>query len=238
MEHFLETFFQTTPLLITLLAGILTFLSPCILPLVPAYMSYVCGESLQDLKEKKASLTLLYKALFFTLGFSLIFILFGISSAKIIDVFAPHWLKQIGGIIIVIFGLHFLGILRISLLYKTKTISFDINKNHFLGYFLSPFLLGVSFALGWSPCLGPIFSSIIILSSSNQTFGILLIVTYAVGLAIPFLLVAFFIRKAFNLFKKIKKYFRIIEICSGILLILLGICIVFDLMDKILWLPY
>ncbi|WP_104697030.1 MULTISPECIES: cytochrome c biogenesis protein CcdA [unclassified Helicobacter] len=235
MEQFLEAFFQTAPLFVTLLAGILTFLSPCILPLVPAYMSYICGENLQYLKEQKTSFALFYKALIFTLGFGLIFILFGISSAKIIDVFAPYWIKQLGGVIIIIFGLHFLGILRLSLLYKTKAFNLSVDKKKIFHHILSPFLLGISFALGWTPCLGPIFSSIIILSSSERNFGILLIVVYAIGLAIPFLLVALFIQKAFSLFTKIKKHFRSIEICSGILLIFLGVCILFGWMDKILW---
>lgn len=231
MDQFLENIFQSAPLFVSFLAGFLTFLSPCILPLVPAYISYMCGENLQNIKVKKGGFALLPQALFFTFGFGIIFILFGISSAKIINVFAPYWLKQIAGVIIIIFGLHFLGILRFSFLYKSKHINIE-QKNIFHSFF-TPFLLGISFALGWTPCLGPIFSSIIILSSVEENFGIFLIILYAIGLAIPFLLVALFIQQSFKLFNKIKKYFRIIEIFSGILLITLGIIIAFGMMDKL-----
>lgn len=231
MDQFLENIFQNAPLMVSFLAGILTFLSPCILPLVPAYISYMCGENLQNIKKKKRSFSLLIQALIFSFGFSIIFILFGASSAKIINAFAPHWIKQFAGIIIIIFGLHFIGILRLSFLYKSKHIKIQ-QKNIFHTLF-SPFILGISFALGWTPCLGPIFSSIILFSSTNETFGILLIVMYSIGLSVPFLFVALFIQKSFIFFNGIKKYFKIIEIFSGILLIALGLIVFFGMMDQI-----
>lgn len=229
MEQFLADLFSNAPLLVSFLAGFLTFLSPCILPLIPAYMSYMCGENLHDIKQKKRSFTLLLQAFIFTLGFGLVFVLFGASSARLIDAFAPAWLKQASGAIVILFGLHFLGILRLSFLYKSK--HFSLGEKSRFQRFISPFVLGVSFALGWTPCLGPIFASIILLSSTQEGFGVLLLIVYAIGLGVPFWLVALFIQRAFKLFDKLKKHFRTIEILSGILLLGLGGAILFGFMD-------
>ena len=230
MDQFLANIFSSAPLLVSFLAGFLTFLSPCILPLIPAYMSYMCGENLSDIKQKKRSFTLLLQAFIFTLGFGLVFVLFGASSARLINAFAPAWLKQASGIIVILFGLHFLGVLRIPFLYKSKHFGFK-EKSGFQK-FISPFVLGVSFALGWTPCLGPIFTSIILLSSTQESFGVILLIIYAIGLSVPFWLVALFIQRAFKLFDRLKKHFRAIEIISGLLLLILGGAILFGFMDK------
>ncbi len=231
MEHLLENMFAHTPLFVSFIAGVLTFLSPCVLPLIPAYLSYICGENLQYIKEKKRSFSLFFQALVFVLGFGLVFVIFGASSAKIISVFAPTWLKQLAGIIVILFGLHFLHIFRFSFLYKSKQIQLD-TQSHFKRFF-SPFILGLSFGLGWTPCIGPIFTSIIILSSTQEDLGILLMITYAIGIGVPFLLVALFIQQSFDFFNKIKKHFRIIEIISGTLLIILGVLIASGWIDQI-----
>ncbi|PAF43065.1 cytochrome c biogenesis protein CcdA [Helicobacter sp. 11S03491-1] len=221
-------FFSSAPISASLLAGILTFLSPCILPLIPAYMSYISGISLEDLKSGQANRTSVFiKSILFILGFGIIFILLGASMARLIhNYLIGDWLNYVAGGVIIIFGLHFLGIFRISFLYKSKKSNFElkVSKNKFLS-FLSPFVLGISFALGWTPCVGPIFTSIVMLSGTQEGYGLGLMVVYTLGLGIPFLAVALMLNQALGLLNKMKKYTRIIEIISGLLLIGIGVII-------------
>ncbi|RDU63189.1 cytochrome C biogenesis protein [Helicobacter sp. MIT 14-3879] len=241
MEIALINLYDKLPYITAFLAGILTFLSPCILPLIPPYMSYISGISIEELKENshKKKIYILQKAILFVAGFSLIFIIIGISFNSIIGRFLGNSIvNYIAGGIIIGFGIHFLGIIRFNILYKTKKLSFNYNENKqnrlkALINIFSPFILGVGFALGWSPCVGPILGSIIALSVVNINSGIWLMIVYAVGLGVPFLLTAIAINIFFNLFNKIKKYYRFIEISSGILLILIGIIIIFGGLDKL-----
>lgn len=227
-DNTLMSLFYSAPLSASLLAGILTFLSPCILPLIPAYMSYISGISLQDIKAGQANRFVIFaKSILFILGFGLVFIALGASMASLLhNYFVGNWLNYIAGTIIIVFGLHFLGIFKIGFLYKSKKSDFELtqSKNKFLSFF-SPFILGVSFALGWTPCVGPIFSSIVMLSSTQSGYGLGLMSVYTLGLGIPFLLVALMLNQALGLLNKIKKYMRTIEIISGILLIIIGLVI-------------
>ncbi|SQH72051.1 cytochrome C biogenesis protein [Helicobacter mustelae] len=229
MEHLLGNIFESAPFVAAFLAGILTFISPCILPLIPAYMSYISGQSLQNVKNTHSDFLLFLQACCFVLGFGLVFVLLGASMAKIIHVLAPVWLKQIAGGIVILFGLHFLGVLRFSWLYKSKNYQLGSQKK--FSKFLSPFILGVSFSLGWTPCIGPIFTSIVLLSSTQQNYGLFLMLAYVFGLGVPFLLVALLIQKSFRLLDRMKRYFRAVEICSGLLLIALGVGIIGDWLD-------
>ncbi len=242
MELTLLNLFNDLPYTISFIAGILTFLSPCVLPLIPPYMSYISGISMEELKEHslKARIYIFRRTVLFVAGFSLIFILIGISFNSILGgIFSNPITKYIAGGIIIIFGIHFLGIIKINLLYKTKKL--EINQDSWvkegkLGFALriiSPFILGVGFALGWSPCVGPILSSIMILSSTNLHSGLSLMVVYALGLSVPFLLTALAIERFFSVFNKIKKYTRMIEITSGILLIAIGVIIAFGGLDRL-----
>lgn len=237
MEMALINLYGTLPFMAAFLAGILTFLSPCILPLIPPYMSYISGISIEELKDNniKRKIYILQRALFFIAGFSLIFIIIGISFNSIIGrLLHNNIANYIAGGIIILFGIHFLGIIRFNLLYKTKKLQFSTNNStlRFLK-FLSPFILGISFALGWSPCVGPILSSIIALSSMDINNGIYLMIVYAIGLGVPFLLTALAIQRCFYLFDKIKKYYRAIEILSGILLIAIGVTIALGGLDRL-----
>ena len=230
MELLLFNLFEKLPYSISFLAGILTFLSPCVLPLIPPYMSYISGISIQELQNKslKNKIVIFQKALLFVFGFSIIFILIGISFNTLLGrILGNNIINYIAGGIIVLFGIHFLGIIKFGFLYKTKKLdSSKLENIRFLKY-ISPFILGVVFALGWSPCVGPILSSIMVLSSTNKAGGLIFMIVYASGLAVPFLLTALAIEKFFRLFNKIKKYSRMIEILSGILLIAIGIIIAF-----------
>lgn len=236
MELALLDLFEKLPYSISFLAGILTFLSPCILPLIPPYMSYISGISIEEIQNKsiKNKITIFNKALLFVAGFSLIFILIGISFNTILSrILGNSIFNYIAGGIIVLFGIHFLGIIKFNILYKTKRFdSKKLENNKFLKY-ISPFILGVGFALGWSPCVGPILSSIMVLSSTDRTSGLSFMIVYAAGLAIPFLLTALAVERFFKMFDKIKQYSRTIETISGLLLIAIGIVIAFGGLDKL-----
>ncbi|WP_258443913.1 cytochrome c biogenesis protein CcdA [Helicobacter sp. 16-1353] len=242
MELALINLFKELPYIVSFIAGILTFLSPCILPLIPPYMSYIGGISLEELKTNslKARIYIFQRAALFVSGFSLIFILIGISFNTILSTILSNPITNyIAGGIIIIFGIHFLGIVRFNILYKTKRLELKHNKTRkegkigFLIHTISPFILGIGFALGWSPCVGPILSSIMVLSSTDKASGLSLMIIYAIGLSVPFLLTALAIERFFTLFNKIKKYARIIEIISGILLIIIGITIAFGGLDRL-----
>lgn len=239
MDFFLLRMFDNAPLLISLLAGILTFISPCILPLIPPYMSYISGISIEAIQNKsfKTKIFIFRKALFFVLGFSSIFILFCLSLNNIIGrILANPIINYISAAIIITFGIHFLGLIKINFLYKAKLLNIDnilYNKIIQSTSFLPQFILGIGFALGWSPCVSPILSSIMILSSKDTNNGIYLAIAYAIGLGIPFLITALTIDKLFNILHKIKKYYRIIEIANGLLLIIIGIIIAIGGLDKL-----
>ncbi|MCX5782061.1 MAG: cytochrome c biogenesis protein CcdA [Elusimicrobia bacterium] len=222
------------PLIASFLAGIMTFLSPCILPLIPAYLFYITGISLEELRKEEKSITKVFlNSVFFVFGFSVIFILLGISASFLgnIVVSGKNIIRFVGGGVVIIFGLHITGIFTIPFLYFQKNIKISRVS---VGYFGS-FLIGVAFAMGWTPCIGPILSSILILASTQGTVfkGTLLLIFYSIGIAIPFLLTALFINWSLSVFEKIKKYFRVIEIISGIILIIVGILIITDNFNRL-----
>lgn len=221
------TNFNEFPFIASFLAGIATFVSPCILPLIPAYMSFITGSSLDKLKSDTKSIKhTLLSAVFFVVGFSLVFTLLGASTTYLGSLLSERedLLRWVGGIVIIIFGLHLTGVLRIKFLYKEKR--FHI-KSMRLGY-LGSFLIGLAFAVGWTPCIGPILSSILILASVQETVykGMMLLAVYSFGLGIPFIITALFINRILTLFASIKKFYSIIEIISGIILVVIGILLI------------
>lgn len=237
MEITLVNLYNNLPYLAAFLAGVLTFLSPCILPLIPPYMSYISGISIEELNSRsyKQKIHIFERSLLFVIGFSLVFILLGISFNTLIGRFLSNPVTNyIAGAIIIVFGIHFLGIFRLTILYKTKRFSIlnDLTLNPYVRI-ISPFILGIGFALGWSPCVGPILASIIALNSISIHSGIYLLIVYALGLGVPFLLTALLIEQLFRMFDKVKKYYRFIEIISGILLVVIGIVIIFGGLDRL-----
>lgn len=246
METTLFSLFKELPYAVAFIAGVLTFLSPCILPLLPPYMSYISGISLAELKTNslKMRLHIFQRAGLFVCGFSLIFVLVGVSFSTIFAGFLHNqWTNYLAGFVIIGFGLHFLGIFRLHILYRTKRLDLGgfggkdsrcIDSR--LGAIfraISPFILGVGFALGWSPCVGPILSSIMLLSTTDATNGLFLMLIYAAGLALPFLATALAIERSFEAFSRIKIHARKIEILSGILLVLIGATIAFGGLDRL-----
>ena len=223
------------PLLASFAAGLLTFISPCVLPLIPAFISFITGSSIEDLREHKTSLRkTFFKAVIFVLGFSLVFVVLGLSASWLGGVFIEFrdWLRYIGGAVIIIFGLHMAGIFRIKFLYRQASASGKIQSG---AAWAGAFFVGAAFAVGWTPCVGPILSSILILASTQGSAadGFWLLLVYSLGLGIPFILTSLFINWFLRFFNRIKKYYGVIEIVSGILLILIGALIITDGFSKI-----
>ncbi len=212
-----------------LIAGILSFVSPCVLPLIPAYISYISGASLQEIQAGEiSSKKIIINSIAFVLGFSTVFILLGVSATFVGKVLSRHMntFKIIAGIIIIFFGLHTAGIIRIKFLNYEKKVQVKRSNSTTL---IGAYLIGIAFAAGWTPCVGPILGAILAAASTYTTMtkGIILLSVYSLGLGIPFILTAWAINKFFVAFKQIRKYFHAIEVVSGILLIIVGLLLIF-----------
>ncbi|MBC8061284.1 MAG: sulfite exporter TauE/SafE family protein [Clostridiaceae bacterium] len=212
-------------LMLAFSAGLLSFLSPCVLPLVPAYITYLTGSSIKDINTGKAKLNALYKSIGFVIGFSIIFIIMGASFSTLGKLLISNQevFRKIGGILIIVFGVHITGLFKIKIFYSEKRF---LSRFEFKGKF-SSVLMGMAFAAGWTPCIGPILSSILIYAGSMDTInkGILLLVVYSLGLAVPFLLTAFAIDSLSKYFRKITPYLPTISVISGIIVILMGVMV-------------
>ena len=215
---------MNTTLSVAFLAGLISFLSPCVLPLIPGYISYISGTSLEKLLKKKNNFILI-KTIFFTLGFSFIFITLG-STASFLGKFLLNYsniFRIVSGIIIIFFSLQLIGIINLKFMNKdTRFFTHKYSNN--LGF---PFLVGAAFAFGWTPCIGPILGSILALASTKEVIarGVLLLSSYSLGLAIPFILSGYLFQKFLLVSKNLKKKINLIEKIGGILLLLTGILI-------------
>ena len=206
-------------------AGLLSFLSPCVLPLIPAYISYLTGIAVNELDNKNAKLNVLYKSFGFVIGFSIIFILLGASITSLGKLLSSHinTFRQIAGLLMIVFGFHTMGLLKIKLLYREKRfLSFNKTGGKF-----GSILMGMAFAAGWTPCIGPILSPILMYASSFETIGqgILLLSVYSLGLAVPFMLTALAIGSFIKYKTAISKYLPTISFISGVLLVTMGLLI-------------
>ena len=209
---------------IAFLAGLISFLSPCVLPLIPGYISYISGTSLDKIKEKKTNL-IVFKTIFFTLGFSFVFIALG-SSASFIGKFFlinSDILRIIAGVIIIFFSLQIIGIINFN--FMNRDIRFFTEK--YSDNLTFPFVVGAAFGFGWTPCIGPILGSIIALAALEENVGkgILLLSFYSLGLAIPFIISGILIDKFLLFSKSFKKYISTITKVGGAILLLTGIAI-------------
>ncbi|MCM8769992.1 MAG: cytochrome c biogenesis protein CcdA [Candidatus Omnitrophica bacterium] len=204
------------------LAGLASFVSPCLLPLIPAYISFLSGQAVSKPAERKTfSPQVLASALLFVLGFTVIFSTMGASATYLGKLILRNRqiLRVIGGSLVVIFGLHLTGLFRLRRLDQERRLPFPR-----AGGLFRAFLLGSVFALGWTPCVGPILSSILVLAATESTVwrGWLLLTTYSLGLGIPFLITAVIIERATNLFRRLSRHSHLIEVVSGGLLIITG----------------
>ncbi len=224
------------------IAGILTFLAPCTLPLLPGYLAFVSGVSLEDLKDptkvKKARAKIFLNGVFYVIGFSIIFIilgsLFGLGGQALIQY--RIWLGRVGGILVIFFGLFMLGVLRLPFLNFEKRLgSIKFLKP---GNPLSSLFFGSAFAFGWSPCVGPILGSVLVLASAGATVlqGAFLLFIFSLGLAVPFLAIALGIGSASRYLQKLDKVLKLVSIIGGVFLIFLGVLL---LTNKFaVWLGY
>ena len=211
-----------TELILAIGAGLLSFLSPCVLPLIPGYISYVSGKSLNELlEEKKVNIT---PIILFTVGFSLIFIAFGAASSLIGKILLNNSieLRIFSGLIIILFSLQIIGIINLNFLNFEKRLDTQKSANVF-----SSVLVGMAFGFGWTPCIGPILGSILALAAVEQTLlkAVLLLLFYSLGLAIPFILSGFLIQKFMLISKNLKKNINIISKTGGFILLGTGILI-------------
>jgi len=207
-------------------AGLLSFVSPCVLPLIPAYISFASGISIDELKETNKDMRgILISTILFILGFSLVFVSLGASATYLCNFILTNKviLRLILGIIVILFGLHLIGIFNIKFLQYEKRLHIKKKPVNILG----AFFIGLAFALGWTPCIGPILGSILTLAATKETVseGIILLTAYSLGLGLPFLLTGMAIGSFFTFFSQIKRYFKIISVISGILLIGIGLLI-------------
>ncbi len=216
--------------------GLLSFLSPCVLPVIPGFLSYIFGISLTGQKNKKEAQRVLFHTILFVIGLSFVFVLLGASSGFISTLLVKYRIifNVIAGSIVIIFGLHFLRVFNIGFL--ERGVNLNIKKREITP--LRSFLLGFSFALVWSPCIGPILGSILLLASSSYNIwkAAFLLFVYSLGMGIPFILAAVFINYFVKFIKGYKKFEKVINIISGLLLISIGIIIVlgkFEIRNKL-----
>lgn len=216
-------------------AGILTFLSPCILPLVPSFIAYITGVSYSDLKDEHKHITkkMLSHTMLFILGFSVVFILMGLTATAVGKVLF-HYQKFIrigGGLLIILFGLTLTGIFKIGFMEKDHHLNIHTKKATYLG----SFLVGVTFAAAWTPCAGPIFGSILVIAGTkgNIAEGAKLLALYSTGIGVPFILMALAIRSFLKYFKRFKGVMANISKVAGVFLILVGILIITDSLNMI-----
>ena len=228
---------QEISVLIAFSAGLLSFISPCVLPLVPSYITYITGISFKELTDAegktKVKVATLFHSLLFIIGFSTIFVLMGASASYLgqLMVRYQYWIMKAGGVLIIILGIHFIGIINIPFLQMEKR--FEMRKKP-LGY-IGSFLVGVIFAAGWTPCIGPILSTILIYASTSKSYttGVLLLTVYSMGLGVPFLLSSLAFNSFLSAFERIKRYMRVITMVSGFFLIGIGILFLTDSFKEI-----
>lgn len=208
-------------------AGVLSFFSPCILPLIPAYIMYITGVSVEEDLQKKR-LSALIKTLGFVLGFTIIFMIMGSSASFIGKVFIRNKdvFAKISGIIIMIFGLSMMGILNLKFINFNKRVKAPKKMTHWF----SSILMGMAFAAGWTPCFGPVLASILIYAGGTATIskGVLLLFIYSMGMGLPFILTALFINVFIKFMEKAEKVLKYFPIVSGVIMVIFGGLIFFD----------
>jgi cytochrome c-type biogenesis protein len=210
------------------MAGLISFLSPCVLPLVPGYVSLVSGAGVEELKSPQSQLMrrVMVNSVGFILGFSIVFIALGAAATGLGQVLGvyKHTLARVAGVVIIIFGLHLTGIFKIKALYTDARLHSVKGSSTPLG----AFVIGFAFAFGWTPCLGPILTAILTLASEQDTLvkGIILLGVYSLGLAVPFLITSLLMERFLKFYSRFRSHMHALEVASGGLLIALGVLLV------------
>jgi len=232
-------------------AGVLSFFSPCVLPLIPSYVTYITGLSFGQLQEAhpgvKVKLTVLRHSLAFIAGFSIVFIALGALAGVASATFQMHlreglgWVQKIGGVLIFLFGIHLSGLFHFGVLLGEKRVHLQQKPTGLFG----TMLVGIAFAAGWTPCIGPILGGILALvasTSGNYLRGILLLTAYSAGLGIPFLISGMLFHGFLSFFNRFKRHIRVLEFFTGLLLMVVGVMLFFDMFSFLTgylyqWLP-
>jgi cytochrome c-type biogenesis protein len=222
-------FTQTVSFPAAFVAGLLSFFSPCVLPLIPAYFTFITGFSIEELTEEYNSeirKKVFLSTFLFVLGFSLVFILMGASASYLGGLMYTYkkLIRIIGGILIIILGIHLTGLIRIPGLDFEKRINLEKKPLHFFG----TLIIGMAFGAGWSPCIGPLLGSILIIAGSQETVwqGVILLGIYSAGLATPFIIISIFINFLLIFIKKASKVLRYVNVVAGVVLIVVGLILV------------
>ncbi len=225
-----------------LTAGLLSFFSPCVLPLIPAYLCFLGGASLDELTaeggvDREVSRRVLISAFSFVIGFATVFIMMGATATALSQVVVRHidTLSTIAGVVIVLFGLHYMGLFRIGFLNFEKRFHLENKPSGIIG----SYLLGLAFAFGWTPCVGPILATILMVAAGSDSilYGTSLLSTYAAGIGVPFLIAALAVKPFMGFMARFRKHLHKVEISIGILLIVTGVAILTgSLADAAQWL--
>ncbi len=222
-------------------AGILSFVSPCVLPLIPSYLTYITGLSFKQLDEEhptaKVRMTVLLHSICFIIGFSVVFVLLGAIAGIASSKFQSHlregleWVEKIGGLLIFLFGVHMTGLFHFGVLLGEKRVQLHEKPS---GYF-GTFIVGLAFAAGWTPCIGPILASILMIAATSGHVGegVGLLAVYSLGLGVPFLISGLLFHQFLVAFNKFRKYIRMVEIGTGVMLMAVGIMLMFNLMGHL-----
>lgn len=222
-------------------AGILSFASPCVLPLIPSYLTYITGLSFSQLEaahpNAKLRLTVLLHSLCFILGFTVVFVLLGAIAGIASGKFQLYmreglgWLEKIGGLLIFLFGVHITGLFHFGIILGEKRVHLHKKPSGFIG----TFVVGIAFAAGWTPCIGPILASILMIAatSGHAGEGVSLLSVYSLGLGVPFLISGLLFHHFLIAFNRFRKHIRLIEIITGVMLMAVGIMLMFDLMGTL-----
>ncbi len=221
---------------VALLAGILSFLSPCVLPIVPPYLAYMSGISMTELSDRRTSGNgAVLPALFFVLGLSTVFLFLGFTASAFGAFFLQNQVlfARVAGLVVIVFGLHFLGVFRIAILDRDARIDAGDRGGSAFG----AYVLGLAFAFGWTPCIGPQLGAILSLAASEGSVarGTTLLGIYALGLGVPFLMVAVFVQRSIRVMNRLKPYMGIIEKAMGVLLILVGLALLTGAFTAFSW---
>lgn len=219
-------------------AGILSFVSPCVLPLIPSYLTYITGLSFSQLQaahpDARIRLTVLGHSLCFILGFTVVFVLLGAIAGIASSNFEHYlreglgWIGKIGGALIFLFGVHMTGLFHFGVLLGDKRVHLHKKPSGFIG----TFIVGLAFAAGWTPCVGPILASILMIAATSGHVGegVWLLFVYSLGLGVPFLVSGLLFHHFLIVFNRFRKYIRLVEIFTGVMLMTVGIMLMFDLM--------
>ncbi|MGW8313746.1 MAG: cytochrome c biogenesis CcdA family protein [Desulfuromonadales bacterium] len=231
-------------------AGILSFVSPCVLPLIPSYLTYITGLSFSQLDDAhpkaKVRVTVLLHSLCFIIGFSIVFVLLGAIAGIASSKFQLYlreglgWIEKIGGLLIFLFGVHMTGLFHFGVLLGEKRIQLHKKPSGFIG----TLVVGVAFAAGWTPCIGPILASILMVAATSGKVaeGVGLLSVYSLGLGLPFLLSGLLFHQFLIAFNRFRKYIRLVEIGTGVMLMAVGVMLMFKLMGHLTmflyqWIP-